>query len=404
MRLALLVCELNAGIGHFMRLRRNAQSLKRRGWRVVAGINSWSFAHHLSEYCDEVFTVPSWPGHQGESWFRESGMTQEKPQSYASMLRFIGVGEPLILSNILPVWRNIIETKKPDLVIGDNAPGAMLAAAGLCTTVAVGTGHTVPAVADGYFLPLDGSGQPDVKFQDDLFANINNGLLRAKMPQVANLADIFASDCPKPASLIALDPVGPHRVEALLPPELDAEPSVCVRKPDAVYAYFGDGAPVFRPLLEWLGEVGRPVRIFSEALPATLQRRITGRLATISSKPFSFHELQERAVIIVHHGGMGITQLAALAGIPQIVAYSDAERWRNGEKVAKLGAGVAASVDQITRFILLNQIRVMWDESTCVNGAKAWQAAALQQMSAIPATEQIANLADLLVPALPAPM
>ncbi|MFH7029275.1 MAG: hypothetical protein ACHBN1_28740 [Heteroscytonema crispum UTEX LB 1556] len=69
-----------------------------------------------------------------------------KSESYrfADILEIFGFGHANLLRSHLQSWRSIRQEVKPNLIIGDRAPGLVLAAYGIVPAIVVGDGFTVP--------------------------------------------------------------------------------------------------------------------------------------------------------------------------------------------------------------------------------------------------------------------
>jgi hypothetical protein len=383
----LLVVEQNAGIGHFIRLRRYGLRLKSEGWFIIAGFNSWAKSHHLSDIADETVAVPSWPGHQGEAWHFNPEDHMETAPSFAAHLVQLGCTLPCAFANIFKGWEHILTSTKPDAIICDNAPAAALSCAGRLPVVVVGTGHTVPCLHNEYFVPIDG-GQPDLVFQDKVREQIAE-LARKCNLHCAPLAifPAFAGDLALPSTLSALDPYTSGRKGPIYPPEIDVFPKKCKRKKTDLFVYLGDGAPSLWPVMEKLNQLDVPIRMFTESSAAIILERISQPNIEVTTERFTIDTVRENAFAYLHHGGMGTTQLAALTGTPQIIAYNDEERWRNAIVMYNMGVGVASKPEDITSRMLQSVTANMRQTSSFDVPAEIWRTQALKELSRVEPVE-----------------
>jgi UDP:flavonoid glycosyltransferase YjiC (YdhE family) len=120
-----------------------------------------------------------------------------------------------------------------------------------------------------------------------------------------------------------------------------------------VYVTYGSVAPtlpsfppLFRATVEALG-----------ALPARVLFTVGTEVELDALGPVPANVRVERwvpqeavmphAAAIVGHGGSGTTRTALAAGVPSVVVPGFADQFRNAERVAKLGAGIALGGDEI---------------------------------------------------------
>ena len=154
MKTALLVTEAGRGLGHIKRLAAISGELKLRGWRTI--LSSFRLAHLGADASafHEILPAPGWPGLQNETGFRKAHDPKVPATSYASMLSHFGAADPRVVRNQLLAWSGLLARTDPTAVVGDYAPGCMLAAAGRIPSFAVGNGFTVPALRNGRFVPF----------------------------------------------------------------------------------------------------------------------------------------------------------------------------------------------------------------------------------------------------------
>lgn len=132
-----------------------AAEMKRRGWRTALCMFRLTYAERLAAAFDVILPAPGWPGVMGEKWFRVLLGPKIRASSFAGILSSFGGGDPRAVALQLRSWDGLFRLIKPDVVFGDHAPGAMIAAAGRLPSIAVGNGFTVPAVRDRFFFPFE---------------------------------------------------------------------------------------------------------------------------------------------------------------------------------------------------------------------------------------------------------
>ncbi|MGL4729287.1 MAG: glycosyltransferase [Bosea sp. (in: a-proteobacteria)] len=372
---ALLVSEVGAGAGHVTRLRRIAQVLGGQGVGCVAAVFKQTHTEALAPFVTHVLPAPGWPG----LWGKPEAVAPRQDGSaptYADMLIKLGLGTVSDVRANQFAWDGLLQVLQPDIIVGDYAPGAMLAAAGRMPAVAVGTGFTVPAVRDGYLLFERYLPEAEKQVQEMLFSSIAEGAgLDARAGRPTAIAAL-RGNTPCAASLPEFDPSFDVRAEALVPPEIDEIPDVETGNGSDLLAYCGDEIGVFSSLLPELGQLGRRIRIYAPGLATQMANSFMAAGIILEAKPFSLTEIARSGALVIHHGGLGICQLAALAGVPQLIFYRTGERWNNAQAVSRSGAGWGMPAAQADAATLVQLATRMLDEQGYRRAAGLWAQAA----------------------------
>jgi len=137
MLMATFLCawELGGGLGHLMRLRPIAEQLERLNHRVIFVVQNPPRARFLIEAGFECVQAPILKPLSGVS----------PPNSMAQILARRGYSDINKLEGMVYEWIKIYRKVKPDLILTDYAPTAILAARkGLIPVAAVGNGFAFP--------------------------------------------------------------------------------------------------------------------------------------------------------------------------------------------------------------------------------------------------------------------
>ena len=137
----LLTWELGGGLGHLMNLRPLAVGLAARGHRVFLATGDLSRVPRV--FGDTAVTVLPAP------WKTTRTKTVDTIVTYADLLLNIGFGDGDSFTVHQQAWRNLYDLVKPDILICDHSPSALLAARGQSFAVAT--------VGTGFFTPVDES-------------------------------------------------------------------------------------------------------------------------------------------------------------------------------------------------------------------------------------------------------
>ena len=160
-----------------------------------------------------------------------------------------------------------------------------------------------------------------------------------------------------------------------------------------MYASYGSVAPtmasfvpLFRATAAALGEL--PARVlFTVGTEVELDALgpVPGNVQVERWVPQA--DVMPHAAAMVGHGGSGTTRMALAAGVPSVVVPGFADQFRNAERVAQLGAGIALEGDPDGVAALGDAVRRLLDEPSYRTAARrvAAQVAALPGVDSAPA-------------------
>jgi UDP:flavonoid glycosyltransferase YjiC (YdhE family) len=185
----LLVWELGQGLGHLVRLKPLAEGLTERGHRVIAVLKDvLHAAETLGHAADKVLQAPqSSTPHDGT----------KRANTYAQILDNIGFADADGLSETVGSWRKLFEATKPDVIVFDHSPTALLAAQGLdARRVVTGTGFCCPP--DVYPLPNLrplAPGDPETlrRNEDITLGNMNLALKRFRVRPLERVGQLLGT-------------------------------------------------------------------------------------------------------------------------------------------------------------------------------------------------------------------
>ena len=184
----LLAWELGGGLGHLMRLRPLAEGLVKRGHRVVAIVRDLSRA-------GDFFSDPAMIRLQAP-FKTPSGRDIEPTCTFAQSLHNCGFGDGRALMGLANAWRNLYETFRPDLILFDHSPTALLAAQAYpaARRALVGTGFASPP--DITPLPnlrtWHDPDWPQLQIHErEVLANLNTVLANWKLPPLERASLLY---------------------------------------------------------------------------------------------------------------------------------------------------------------------------------------------------------------------
>ena len=264
---------------------------------------------------------------------------------FGAILFADGFGDAAMLDQRLAGWMRLFAEHATDVLVGDYAPAALLAAHVACIpSVAVGSGFEIPP--DGALLPsFSGSAAQDEaarRFSEDLVLfNVNRVLRDQGIPPLQRLAQVFQGRRNVLTTVAELDHCGARPDATYAGPVQDLPGSVTASwrttKPRAL-VYLRGVPPVIDEVLQALGTVGAEVIAVLPDMDRPL-RHAHADLRVIR-QPVCFDGLLESADLVIASGS-GTVTTALLSGVPALVLPSSAEQAMFARRVEEAGAGMA---------------------------------------------------------------
>lgn len=186
MATVLFTWELGVGLGHMVPMLPLAEGLARQGHRVYVALRDLARA-------SEVF------GRAGVSYlqapFRHSrpGCFRRTP-TFSHVLANVGFGDEGELHGLCCAWRNLINFVRPDLIVFDHSPTAMLAARGARVgRVVTGLGFFCPPDVSPFPVLVDGEVDHDRLAAEErrVLERANRLLARWKRPPLERLGQLY---------------------------------------------------------------------------------------------------------------------------------------------------------------------------------------------------------------------
>ncbi|MGL4729074.1 MAG: nucleotide disphospho-sugar-binding domain-containing protein [Bosea sp. (in: a-proteobacteria)] len=324
-----------------VRQRQLARALVARGFRV-------SFAACRLDYADmidvagDIFPAPYWTGMVGWRWPKPDYLDEMDRGALLSNLGRIGATYPRGLINQQRAWAGLINQIRPDIIIGDYAPGAMLAGklAGI-PTVAIGTWQTVGIVRDGMLVTSEEPSAHEMRLFDEITTATFAAAEAVKRPVPSCIATAYRGDLPLPAGLSLLDPYAAIRNHAMLPPEMRDRPMISDGGGHEVLGYLNFTYNTYEPLLHGLAR--QKMALALEGMQPAFAEWVRRQGTVVRDTGFSGADLAARASLFINHGGLGSVQLGLFAGVPQLLLPCDGEKRTHARILLKLG--VALSIE-----------------------------------------------------------
>jgi UDP:flavonoid glycosyltransferase YjiC (YdhE family) len=278
----------------------------------------------------------------------------EAPISYSDILLAAGFGDTLTALGLTRSWMSLLELARPDVLVADHAPMALLAARACgIPSVPIGSGFTVPPSM---------SPAPSIRTWENVslekrlaadrraLAGANAALESLGRAPLGALSELFGPGRALLTTFPELDHYGPRDECVYLGPvsaQLRSTPqSWQSGSAPRIFAYLRPTVPRVDAVLSALEASGAQVLCAMPGATAELIRHFAGTGITLSAVPLPAAALLERADLTVTYGGQGLIASSLLAGVPLLVVPQTIEQYGGARLVERLGAGICLAFDR----------------------------------------------------------
>lgn len=334
----LFAIELGGELGHLRACSQLANALRPRGHEIAFAVSELHDPAKLStrDPC-EVFRFAV-----GRSPLRET-----RPVSYAEVLVGVGYQSPEALAPIAEPWRRHLRDWKPDLVIADYAPTAMLAARCLgVPRVNFGMGFTVPPRLSPlpsfrFDEPVDAA---RVQAADSRALAAVNGVLAAwNEAPLRRLADFLECDEDFLCTFPELDHYGNRPASGYWGPRFDISSGARYMWPAAggkrIFLYLKTSLPQLDAVIDLLAASDHRVAAFIPNLDEERRRRLVGPHRYVSASPILLEPLLADCDLAITNAGQ-LSQGLTTLGIPQLVFPLQFEQYITARRIEQVGCGL----------------------------------------------------------------
>jgi UDP:flavonoid glycosyltransferase YjiC (YdhE family) len=361
--------ELGAALGHVKACSALAEPLALRGHRIAFVLSPLHAPEKITggEHFD-VFRVPN----------DLAPPPSALPASYAEVLLPFGYRDASTLAPLADSWREPLEAWKPDILVADFAPTAMLAAGALgIPRVNYGSGFTIPPRLS----PL-----PSFRFDEAVPAErlaradaqaseAADGVLRAWGARpLGCFADLLECDEEFLCTFPELDSYGMRPASGYWGPRFQtsagARMSWPARGGKRVLVYMKRDYVHLDAVIDLLAGSTLRVALYVEGLDAARRARLEGPTRRVSDAPMRLDSLLDECDLVVSHGGELTTGTLA-RGIPQLVFPLQYEQYINARRVEQLGAGRWLA-PTASRKDVGDTLASLLSEAACTKAARAF--------------------------------
>ena len=331
--------ELGGEFGHAMSCAGLARSLHARGHRIAFIFRELEQLAHLPEtVAYDRFLAPS---------FASEGAGLRPPSSLAEILLGCGYADPAWLTSALRQWIQRLGEWKPDLLVADYAPTALLAARVLgLRRVSLGISFAVPPP----LVPLpafrfDRPPPPEqlAALDASALASVNAALSNVGATPLAALQQQFETEEDFLCTFPELDAYGTRPTSRYWGPRFRDDAGVSVHWPAGrgprVLVYVKKELPQLDALISLLASSALRVIAFIPGLDEARRQRLQGPLRIVSTGPVRYGPLLDECDLYVSQAGTAATGVL-MSGVPQLLFPAHYEQFLTATRIAQLGAGV----------------------------------------------------------------
>ncbi len=333
----LFAWELGMGLGHIARIRDYCDQLKDHDLYVAAK----DLRHAFPLFSHTNVTLLPAP-------FLQKPVSKPVVEtlSYAHILHNCGFANAEILKGIVSAWRSLFDLIKPDIVIFDHCPSAILAALDYSfKKVTTGTGFTCPPIQEplGVFFPdkMDHKALADIaQFEQATVHTINSVLREFTLEPISALSDIYSSvDETLISALSEYDHFSVRKDEIFLglPPSLMRKAPVWPDVPGKrifLYTHRFQELPL---LLNSLQKCKQPVIVYSSSIESQLMQEYASESMVFETEPLDLNALAKTCELAITNANFNVSCQLFLQGVPILAIPLHREQQMFAHKLFRTG-------------------------------------------------------------------
>ncbi len=298
------------------------------------------------------------PGPPKKNWLVNPGTIMK---SHGDILSRRGYSNFDNLRNLTASWSALLKVLRPDLLILEYSPTARLAAGESFKTLVVGSGFTIPPPVNGG-IPQFRPGTLVVP-EHELLKTISRVQAKDQAWVPKRLIELFYGDKVFITILPELDPFPKFRKHAPVGPLLPLPKPVINRPSKDLFCYLGGAEPKVREVIKAV----KKFKITGGAYLRDIDSATAQNLSTDGFKVFEYPqnipETANDTKFILHHGGVGLSQIALALGRPQILMPGHIEQRMNAIRMEELGvAGVLGNWRRVSSDSLIQKLKFFIEE------------------------------------------
>jgi len=339
----LFTWELGAGSGHIAPYINLVAHLEKQGHEVCFALKFLDKAHQYFQDTKVTYF-------QAPAAFTSRGKKTKNTNSYAKILYNAGYHDVNMLTAMIQSWRNLYEIIKPDIIIFDYSPTAMLAARNIdAKRVAIGTGFhlppdTTPVPGIWAALGRDQDHLGLIEFESKILVPINEALSINKIEPLEDFCDLLKTDVKLFRSFSEMDHYQSRKnaiYSGVLKSAPGAEPKWPAKSGPKIFAYLTP----FKNLPKLLAHINRrkfPTLIYGDGLSAKLRKEYASSTLHFSEHRLDMKTIGETADVAITNSGHGGACELLLSGVPSLLLPLNLEQHMVANNIVRMGAGSCA--------------------------------------------------------------
>ncbi len=341
----LFTWEQGGGLGHIVPMLPFVRGLVARGHRVVMALRDLSRARAVFE--DDRIQLLQAPFKVGAPDYPIL-----PSMNFAHLLHNIGFADARELGAMAEAWGNLYSMVRPDLILFDHSPTALLASRGYsCRKALLGQGFFSPP--DQSPLPclcpwLEADAQQLFRDEQRILGNMNAVLERISAPRLERITQMYAEVDENFLTIFAEMDHYPQRKNARYWGPWHQHGGAAPKWPDVrgrrIYAYLKQ-FPELPDLLRTLANLGQPTLVYIDALHPQVREAFSGRNLSFAQSRLNIAQVAEECDLALLNGTIGTTISMLLAGKPSLHLPIYLEQLLFTKTVVRLGAGVESRTD-----------------------------------------------------------
>ena len=342
----LIAWELGEAFGHLARCLRLAEGFVARGHQVTLALKEVRLPTGQQLVPGiSVLAAPRTP---------QTGPVDRSPINYADVLRVSGFSDAQDVAARLNAWRGILNLTRPDVLVADHAPTALLAARiADIAYLSVGNGFAIPPDVSPWpsIRPWEAIPDRALSTAETLLDRVFDAALKALgYPKTARVRELFGAEDVLD-TFVELDHYGVRTAGHYVGPIVSVRQAMRVewqsREGSRVLAYLRPSVPGFSAILQAFARLDAEVLCVAPGMKPDVAERVATRRLRIALTPVDLAPLLERADLAVGYGNSGFSTQALLAGVPLAMRPRYVEQALLARRVEALGAGklLAGQID-----------------------------------------------------------
>ena len=334
-----LAWELGGDPAHAGRLRLLARTLQARGHAVSLSVRDLGHTRRLlADLALPVLQAPVW-----------LHTAAHHAASLAEILLASGYREAHSLDGLLIGWRSILELLKPDVVVADFAPTAILAARTLdIPTAAIGNGFTLPppGMALPNFRPWEAIDPQCLALAEQHLLKVMNTVLvhRGGVP-FAQASDVLLGQQALLCTWPELDHYGrPPESTSWFGPASAAQDGEAPQWPPGhghkVFVYLRQEHPAHVAVLHALVMEGCRVLCYQPEVAAGAVPPVHATSLAWARGPVNLQAALAEARLCVCQGGEGTVAQSMLSAVPLLLLPTQLERYLQAQRLEASGIAI----------------------------------------------------------------